>query len=337
MIRAGVILSLVLALSVIGGSTVFTWITRGLSDQTRTSPGQVMIVALVVAWVIAFLAVARRSGPLGDLVSAAHRVADGDFDVRVAAHGPPILRKVSTAFNEMAERLARQERQRRELMADVAHELRTPLSVVQGRLEGIIDGVYPADRSQLEPLLDETRVLTRLVEDLRTLANAESGILTLDRERTDAGMLVRDAASAIADEAAKRGVTIAIDEEAGMAPADIDPVRMRQVVVNLLANAVRHSGSGATVTVGVRSTNGALEVRVSDTGAGIAPGDLARIFDRFYKGPGSSGSGLGLTIARSLVRAHGGEITAESRVGAGTTMTIAVPAVFSQETRSPGV
>jgi two-component system sensor histidine kinase BaeS len=153
--------------------------------------------------------------------------------------------------------------------------------------------------------------------------NFDVEVLALDRERTDVGMLVRDAVAGMRDEAARRAVTIAVDEDPGIAPATVDPVRIRQVVLNLLANAVRHSPDGASVTVRVRGVgDGKLTIEVADTGAGIAPEDLAKIFDRFYKGAASTGSGLGLTIARSLVRAHGGEITATSRVGEGTTVTV---------------
>jgi signal transduction histidine kinase len=321
------------ALSVIGALTLGSRV----GTMTGRSPAGAL---LFVAMMVLFVFVLRRVGlPIGDLIGAAHRVAEGDFSVRVPEHGPRPVRAVAAAFNEMAGRLARQEQQRRELMADIAHELRTPLSVVQGRIEGLIDGVYPRETSQLEPLLDQTRVLTRLVEDLRTLANAESGVLTLDREPTDVGMLMHDAASDLADEAARRGVTLKIDDTAAMPAVNVDPVRMRQVLVNLLANAVRHSGPlgspgsrgspGSIVTTEARIANGTLVVRVTDTGEGIPPEDLPRIFDRFYKGRGSPGSGLGLTIARSLVQAHGGEIHAESQVGVGTTMTFTVPALLA--------
>jgi two-component system OmpR family sensor kinase/two-component system sensor histidine kinase BaeS len=296
-----------------------------------------------ILMVVVFLAVLRRVGlPIGDLIAAAHRVAEGDFSVRVPQHGPRAVRAVAAAFNDMAGRLARQEQQRRELMAEIAHELRTPLSIVQGRLEGLIDGVYPRDASQLEPLLDQTRVLTRLVEDLRTLANAESGVLTLAREPTDIGMLMHDAASDVAAEAAGRGISLKVEDTPAMPAVNVDPVRMRQVLVNVLVNAVRHSARmpfdprhpdprdlpPPTVRADARIVDGRLVVRVADTGPGIPPEELPRIFDRFYKGPGSSGSGLGLTIARSLVQAHGGEIHAESRLGAGTTVTFTVPAVL---------
>jgi two-component system sensor histidine kinase BaeS len=210
-------------------------------------------------------------------------------------------------------------------MADIAHELRTPLSIVQGRLEGLIDGVYPREPSQLEPLLDETRVLTRLVEDLRTLANAESGVLTLDREPTDVGMLLRDAVSAVGAEAAQEGITISIDDAEPFPPVSVDPVRLRQVLVNLVANAIRHGSRGGGVTLRARATPSALLIEVADNGPGIAAEELPKIFDRFHRRPGSTGSGLGLTIARSLVRAHGGDIRAESSPGSGTTISFMIP------------
>jgi len=232
---------------------------------------------------------------------------------------------VATAFNDMAERLARQEKQRRDLMADIAHELRTPLSVVQGRLEGLLDGVYPSDAAHLEPLLEETRVLARIVDDLRTLANAESGVLTLEKEATDIGMLLRDAADAVRDEAVRKSTTITVAQDQAAPVVAVDPVRMRQVIVNLLANAVRHGG-GAPVTADARVDGGTLILRVSDTGHGIPADELPHIFDRFYKRRGSIGSGLGLTIARTLVRAHGGEITVESQLDRGTTFRVSIPA-----------
>jgi signal transduction histidine kinase len=319
--RAGLVFGAVFILGLIGLSTVVSWIARpGLLSGA-------WVVALLAAFgIVLFTTVARRLVPLlGDIVAAAGRIAEGDFDVRVAAYGPPSLRNVGAAFNKMAERLARQERSRCELMADVAHELRTPLSVVQGRLEGLIDGVYPADAAHLEPLLDQTRMLGRLVEDLRTLANAESGVLALEREPTDIGMLMRDAVEAVSDEATRRRVVVHVDEPEEALVVELDPLRIRQVLVNLLANAIAHAGGGASVTAAARGTADSLIVSVRDTGSGIAPEELPKIFDRFYKRHGSRGSGLGLTIARDLVRAHGGTITAESRAGEGTTVTFSLP------------
>jgi signal transduction histidine kinase len=327
--RVWILLAAIWWLSGLGAFSIFSRMAdRSSGFWTDDRVWSLVVALLVGAFAVAFVAVVQRViAPIGDIVGAAQRVADGDLTARVTAQGPPAVRAVATAFNDMAGRLAAQERQRRELMADIAHELRTPLSIVQGRLEGLIDGVYPRDATQLEPLLDETRVLARLVEDLRTLANAESGVLTLDREPTDIGMLMRDAAAAVRDEAAKGTVAVSVLEDAPAIVATVDPVRLRQVLVNLIANAVRHGGSGTAVTVRAAVDNGTLVVRVADTGPGIPTEELPHIFERFHKRRGSSGSGLGLTIARTLVRAHGGEIVADSRTGAGTTMTIRLPEV----------
>jgi two-component system OmpR family sensor kinase/two-component system sensor histidine kinase BaeS len=288
--------------------------------------GPVVAAAIVAVLLAAFFGAMRRVGfPLGDIVAAAGRVASGDFSARVVERGPPSLRSVARAFNNMAARLEAQDRQRRDLMADVAHELRTPLTVIQGRLEGLLDGVYPRDDSGLNAVLEQTRMLARLVEDLRTLAHSESGTLALEREPTDLGILLHDVAGSFAAEAAAAGVSVRVDSAPDLPLVDVDPLRIRQVVANLVSNALRHSAGGGAVSVEARADAGRVEVRVSDDGAGIAAEDLPRIFDRFYKGRASRGSGLGLTIARNLVLAHGGEIRAESRVGEGTSITVTLP------------
>jgi signal transduction histidine kinase len=225
----------------------------------------------------------------------------------------------------MTGRLGDNDLLRRNLMADVAHELRTPLTIVQGKLEGLVDGVYPRDDRQLGELLEETRILSRLIEDLRTLALSESGALTLQKEPTDVGALVADAVRALTNDADARRVTIAIDAAAPMPVLDLDPVRMREVIANLVTNALRHTPAGGSITVRVRPTAGAIGIDVSDTGEGMTAEELARAFDRFHKGRGSRGSGLGLTIARNLVVAHGGEITLSSELGRGTTATLTLP------------
>jgi two-component system, OmpR family, sensor histidine kinase BaeS len=225
-----------------------------------------------------------------------------------------IIGRVAGAFGE-------QDRLRRQLMADVAHELRTPLAILQGRIEGLLDGVYPRDESRLAELLEETRHLSRLVEDLGTLAHAEAGALELRKEVTDLGNLVRDVVAALPR-------PVAVEVPAGLPAVEVDPVRIRQVLLNLLANALRHtpveSGvSGVAVQVQMRPQQ--ILIRVRDSGSGIAPEELPRIFERFQKGSESRGSGLGLAIARKLVLAHGGDIGIESAPGKGTTVTVSLP------------
>ncbi len=269
----------------------------------------------------------RRVGtPLGAVMEAADRVAAGDYSTRVTEYGPPPIRLLARAFNTMTERLQNNDRLRRDLMADVAHELRTPLTVIQGKLEGLLDGVYPRDEVQLQQLLEETHVLSRLIEDLRTLALSESGALKLQKEPTDLGGLARDVAGSFGGDAAARHVTLEVDAPDDLPPIEIDPVRIREVITNLLSNALRHTPPGGSVVVRVAITSSdAMSVDVHDTGSGMPPEAIARAFDRFYKGSGSRGSGLGLTIARSLVSAHGGEIHASSEPGRGTTIAFTLP------------
>jgi two-component system sensor histidine kinase BaeS len=222
-----------------------------------------------------------------------------------------VIRRVGGAFAE-------QDRLRRQLMADVAHELRTPLAILMGRIEGLLDGVYPRDESHLAELLEETRHLSRLVEDLGTLSHAEAGALELRKEIIDLGDLVRDVAAALPR-------TIAVAVPADLPAVEVDPVRIRQVLLNLLANAIHHTPEEGRVAVEVQATPQRLLIRVRDNGAGIAPEDLPRIFERFQKGSGSRGSGLGLAIARKLVLAHGGDIGVESAPGKGTEVTVSLP------------
>jgi len=294
---------------------------------------------LVAAWfagfaMVAFFSIGRRIGvPLRAVMEAADRVAGGDYTTRVGVHGPRPVRALANAFNTMTERLEKHDQQRRDLMADVAHELRTPLTVIQGRVEGLLDGIYPRDDAGLEIVLDETRVLARLIEDLRTLALSEAGALTLERETTDIAALARDVAAAFAVEAAAKRIAINVRDEA-RASISIDPVRIREVLTNLVSNALRHSNEGGTITMAIAAAangsapanaDGRLSVAVADTGAGMSAEEARRVFDRFYKGPGSRGSGLGLAIARGLVGAHGGTIDAASEPGRGTTITFTLP------------
>jgi two-component system sensor histidine kinase BaeS len=226
----------------------------------------------------------------------------------------------------MAARLEDSETQRRGLLADVTHELRTPLTVIQGNLEGLLDGVYPADPAHLSPILEETRVLSRLIDDLRTLSLAESGMLALHREPTDLGVLAGETAAAFRPQAEAAGVALALDVSDDLPLLSVDPVRLSEVLNNLVANALRYTRSGGQVTItGRPAEDGGAVVEVRDTGAGIAPEALSHVFDRFYKSADSRGSGLGLAIAKNLVAAHGGHLSAQSKPGEGTVMTVKLP------------
>lgn len=271
----------------------------------------------------------RISTPLRQLDAAARSMAAGNLQVRVQ---PGLVREVADlarSFNQMADALEESDRQRRQLTADVAHELRTPLSIIKGRLEGIQDGVYRAEAEQIDGLLDKVALLERLVEDLRLLALADTGQLALHVEPVIPARLLEDARASFAHQAAERNITMRVETET-VPELNADPQRIAQVLGNLVSNALRHTPPGGVVTLAVRAGPSEALFEVRDTGTGIAPEDLPRIFDRFYRADpsrarASGGAGLGLAIARRIVEAHGGRIWAESTPGQGTTVRFTLP------------
>jgi signal transduction histidine kinase len=327
--RRFALIALIVVLLGAYGALSLAWLIAnnvGLVAPSTPGTGAVALmlgVFVVIGALVTFRTMTRRVGtPIRDVMDAAERVAAGDYSVRVKEYGPLPIRGLSRAFNTMTERLQKHDRQRRDLMADVAHELRTPLTVIQGKLEGLLDNVYQRDDRQLTELLEQARVLSRLIEDLRTLALSDSGALKLQMEMTDVAGLARDVArSFITDQLA-----LSIDAPDDLPPIPIDPVRIREVLTNVLTNAVRHTPPGGSITVRVtRATPDGIRIQIEDTGSGMRPDEVERAFDRFHKGPGSRGAGLGLSIARSLVEAHGGQIHASSTPGRGTTMTVTLP------------
>ena len=304
------------------------WLTGVLIGQSGGGFSPATWIPLLLAFIL-FFALLRGlrllALPLRDLIDAAQRVEAGDLTPRVGERGPRELRALARAFNSMLDRLLRSERQRRQLLADVTHELRTPVAVLQGNLEGMLDGVYPADAEHLGPLLEETRMLSRLIDDLRTLSLAESGVLVLHREPTDLGVLDAEVIAAFRAQAEASGVSLRLEVPEDIPLVEIDPLRLREILVNLVANALRHTSHGGEVRITAAVDSHSLRLAVVDNGSGIAAEDLPHIFERFFKTADSSGSGLGLAIARNLVLAHGGEIEAESAPGAGTTMRISIP------------
>jgi signal transduction histidine kinase len=280
------------------------------------------------------------SRPLVDLTAATRAVAAGDLSVRVPVRRHGEVRELSIAFNAMTEELARADELRRNLTADVAHELRTPLSVIRGKLEGVLDGVYPSTPEHLSPILEEIKLLARLVEDLHLLSLAEAGQLALEKRAMDVGDLLRDVQVNFGPQAADRGVTLALDLPPELPKVLADQRRIAQVLGNLLTNALRHTPSGGCVTLSAamspplagRAGGGMLRVTVANTGTGIPPEDLPYIFERFWRGEKSrsragGGAGLGLAIAKHLIQAHGGEIGVESplEVGEETTFYFTLP------------
>ncbi len=270
------------------------------------------------------------SRPLTGLTAATRAVAAGNLGVRVPTRYPGEVGELAVAFNQMTEELARADALRRNMTADVAHELRTPLSIVRGKLEGVLDGVYPATPEHLEPILDEIRLLTRLVEDLHLIALAEAGQLALERRPLNVGDLLHDAQVNFGPQAADRGVTLVLDLPERLPQVMADWRRVSQVLGNLLTNALRYTPRGGQVTLSAAAVEGAVEVAVADTGSGIPSADLPYIFERFWRGEKSrsragGGSGLGLAIARQLVEMHGGTIRVESAPGQGTQFRFTLP------------
>ena len=279
--------------------------------------GIVVLVAGLIALVVGIRIARGVAPPIADLVRAAGRVEAGDLSVRVEEppRSPGELRTLARAFNDMTARLEREDATRRRLLADVSHELRTPLAVIQGNLEALLDGVYPADEAHLAPIVEETRVMARLIDDLRTVSLAELGALPLHREATDVPALLEDVAAAHRARATAAGVRINVVRD-GIEPipaADIDPVRIRQVVSNLVDNSLRHLGDGGFVELHLRASPlepepDTVTIVVVDNGPGIPEGLRDTAFERFTKAETSRGSGLGLAIARAIVTAHGGRI-----------------------------
>ena len=311
---------------VVAGSLVSA--TAFVLSRLGPLPGIVALAVVVLVLVGMGRTLRSSAGTLDELVRATRAVEAGDYSVRVGPpdRGFPPVRQLVAGFDTMTERLETDERQRRTLLADVSHELRTPLTVVQGNLEAILDGVYPPDPAHLSVILDETHVLARLIDDLRTIALSEAGTLALHPEPTDPDVLVGDVVRSFEPAAAAAEVELVAAIEGDLPIIDIDPVRIREVLSNLVANALRHTPAGGRVTVAGGVDDGPwVRLEVRDTGRGIEPALLPHVFDRFVKGADSRGSGLGLAIARQLVVAHGGEIAADSVPGSGTTIRVRLP------------
>lgn len=271
---------------------------------------------------------------MADVMDASDKVAEGDFTVRVSEHGRRgRFGRLAYSFNKMTAALERSDEQRRNLTADVAHELRTPLHIIQGNLEGILDGVYKPTSDHIQATLEETHTLARLVNDLHTLAQAEAGQLTIRHELVDVTELLADVQTSFSGQADIQQIDLTTDFEGK--PADLtiegDAGRLNQVLSNLVANSLRHTESGGQINLFSHRENGRVHIQIRDNGSGIAEDDLPFIFDRFWRGDqartrsdGSSG-GLGLAIVKQLVEAHNGRVNVQSQLGKGTTFTLIFP------------
>ena len=301
-----------------------------ISDVVDRSLFWAGIGASALGAVVVWLLSRRALAPLKNLGAAARRVGQGDLSHRAETAGPSEIRQLAHNFNQMAAGLEAAERHRRNLTADVAHELRTPLSNIQGYLEAIKDGLIQPTPETIDTIHGQARHLSRLVEDLRLLAQVDAGALELQRAPTRMDELLPSCLEAVRPRADAEGVALLLDAAPALPEAHLDATRIAQVVANLLENAITHTPRGGQVTVAARAAAAAIEISVADTGRGIPPEDLPRVFDRFYRADPSraratGGAGLGLTIARRLTEAHGGRIEAQSAPNRGSRFTLRLP------------
>jgi signal transduction histidine kinase len=265
--------------------------------------------------------------PIRELTTASQAIAAGDLDQQVPVRSEDELGQLAQAFNQMSAELARSRDLRRQMTADIAHELRTPLSVILGQIDALDDGVVSPSPAAFEVLRDETSRLGRLVEDLRTLSRADAGELALVRRPVAPARLLEQAVAAHRPLALEKGVSIEHRIAPNLPEIEVDPDRLAQVLSNLLSNALRHTPPGGAIRLSAQPVEGEVELRVQDSGPGIDPQDLPHLFERFYRADKSrqretGGSGLGLAIARTIVELHGGRIWAEGAPGVGATMVI---------------
>ena len=297
--------------------SVSPWSRLGIARAVIFPVGLISFLLSIFLVIVATLLVRRFVNPLANVIYAAREVADGKFNTRISSKGPQDMRSLSDSFNEMASSLERNDRERRDMLADIAHELRTPLSVIRGRLEGIVDGIYPENGPQVSMALEQTYILQRLVDDLRLLTLAETRQLPFDKRDINVENVVNSVIEMFSAEAQEKNIALSFSEKNGNLSAFVDPQRFEQVISNLVGNAIRYVPEGGKVWVTANEIAHGLRIIVNDNGEGIPAEDLPFIFDRFWRKEKSrarlsGGTGLGLAITRQLVEAQGGTIEARN-------------------------
>ena len=288
------------------------------------------LIAVTIGLVMTFFLSRRILAPVRVLSTAAHRLGQGDFSQRVEVDDKGEIGELAGTFNSMAADMERAEQLRRNMVADVAHELRTPLSNLMGYLEAVRDGLVAPTNSTIHSLNEEASLLFRLVDDLQELSQAEAGELNIVMESKDISELITQSTDAVRGRAKAKGLSLSVELPKKLPTVRIDSHRIAQVLRNLLENALVHTAAGDAITVTANEKDGWIEISVIDTGEGIKDEELQNIFERFYRvdrsrSRATGGGGLGLTIARRLVEAHGGRITAQSEPGKGSRFTFTVP------------
>jgi signal transduction histidine kinase len=300
------------------------------------------IVSAAIALIMARWLARGMTQPLRDMAQAARRMETGDYSTRVHTRSRDEVGQLAEAFNTMSGELEDVERLRRDLVANVSHELKTPITAIRAHLENLLDGVEQPDPGTLQVMLAQSERLGRLVDQLLDLSRLESGDVPLDRAPVALAPLVTQVLSEIEVARTDRGVSVTSDIPDDLPPAMADRERVHQVLFNLVDNAVRYTPPGGAVTVSAHRVNGSVEVEVHDTGVGIPSEHLPRLFDRFYRvdtsrsRAGDAGTGIGLAIARSVVEAHGGNIHADSEPGMGSTFTFELPVAIPIGDRRTG-
>lgn len=281
--------------------------------------------------IIGLLLMRRLVNPLAEVITAAQAVSDGDLSTRVHVSGSGDLRALADSFNQMTASLEQNDNDRRNMLADIAHELRTPLTVIRGRLEGFVDGVYTANSEQVSPALEETYLLERLVDDLHLLTLAEKRQLHFERARIDLNETIAYVIDLFQAEADEKSILLTFSNRSETPLiAFLDPQRIKQILGNLVSNALRYTNIGGKVDLGCELKNEVISLYVVDNGPGVPAEDLPFIFQRFWRGEKSrsrisGGAGLGLAISRQLVEAQGGQIRAENNLSGGLKITITFP------------
>jgi signal transduction histidine kinase len=302
--------------------TFLTRMRESIVPVGAAACGVAILLGLLLTW--------QMTGPLRKLTAAAQGIAGGDLSQRVDIKSKDEIGELGLAFNEMAESLSRAETLRQNMTADIAHELRTPLSVIRANLEAVLDGVFEPDMENVAAIHKETVLLSRLVDDLQELALAEAGQLRIERESTDLGDLVERVVTGVTARAEREGVTLVRDLAPDLPSVSVDSQRISQVLSNLIDNALRHSSEDGQLTVRAVRAGQSVQVDVVDKGPGLSPEELSLAFERFYRGDKArsrqtGGVGLGLSIVRQLVEAHGGRVWAESTEGQGATFSFTLP------------
>lgn len=291
------------------------------------------LIGAVIALLLGVLLSRTLTHPIRELTRATHAVSEGDLSQQVSVRSNDELGELAQAFNKMSSELSRSINARKQMTADIAHELRTPLSLILGHAEAVHDGVLPPTRENFEIIREEATRLEHLVNDLRILSLADAGELSISLQTVEPQRLLQEIASTYQYQAQRKNISLDLDISASFSNIEVDPGRITQVLTNILDNALRHTPEGGRILLSAREMEHQIELAIQDSGPGLKKEDLGRIFDRFYRtdasrqrdGDVSSGSGLGLAIAKSIVQAHGGQLLAESETGKGLKLIITLP------------